>query len=62
MSTTNTPDQIDLEIDSYSQRRKLRESQPDFRGQNIYGGERCQCPHCSNVHWKPIAKVEEMTK
>lgn len=52
-------EQVELDpIDSFTERRKVRESLKNERGVNIYGGERCECPNCHNVHWKRATNPE----
>lgn len=51
-------DQVELDpIDSFTERRKVRESLKEQRGINIYGGERCTCS-CGDVHWKRATNPE----
>lgn len=54
MSASQQEDQQEemLPVDSFSERRKIRE-QSNVKGTNIYGGELCVCPNCKVAHWKP---------
>lgn len=50
---------------SYSERRKMREALRDSEGINRYGGRRCRCSECGDIHWtKRVTnpKVESESK
>lgn len=48
-----------LIVNSFIERRKLREQQ-NVKGTNIYGGELCCCPNCGLSHWKPREENERI--
>lgn len=41
----------EIVVDSYSERRRVRESLGQAAGENRYGGQRCRCS-CGDEHWR----------
>jgi hypothetical protein len=60
MNTETEDQKVDLTPPgSYSERRKMREALGDLKGTNVYGGDRCKCPDCGDVHWKRATNPTE---
>lgn len=48
-------------VTTYSERRAMRERK-DLQGKNVYGGERCKCELCGDVHWKRVTNPSVETE
>jgi hypothetical protein len=47
---------------SFSERRKMRDALGDIVGTNRYGGHRCKCSECGDVHWTKKATNQGLTE
>lgn len=62
MNTDTSDQQVDPGPRSFSERRQMRESLGERAGTNVYGGNRCKCSECGDVHWKRATNPTEQKR
>jgi hypothetical protein len=60
MNTETEDQKVALTVpSSFSERRQMRESLGEIPGTNVYGGSRCKCSECGDIHWKSATNPTE---